>query len=140
MLSIITAPDFYLLLAQRILGSHALVGLSDHACNDGDKHENCDEACVVLCAYEIAVIVVSVARASLVNVYLDTVKVGSILILIVAATDSNIVHSLAARALDPDSAGGVLPACGVVRIEAYVLVARIAAVLKLLPAALEKSR
>ena len=44
MLSIVTAPDFYLLLAQRILGSHALVGLSDHACNDGDKHENCDEA------------------------------------------------------------------------------------------------
>ena len=44
MLSIVTAPDFYLLLAQRVLGSHALVGLSDHACNDGDKHENCDEA------------------------------------------------------------------------------------------------
>ena len=140
MLSIVTAPDFYLLLAQRVLGSHALVGLSDHACNDGDKHENCDEACVVLCAYEIAVIVVGVARASLVNVYLDTVKVGSILILIVAATDSNIVHSLAARTLDPDSSGGVLPACRVVWIEAYVLVARIAAVLKLLPAALEKSR
>ena len=140
MLSIVTAPDFYLLLAQRILGSHDLVGLSDHACNDGDKHENCDEACVVLCAYEIAVIVVGVARASLVNVYLDTVEVGSILILIVAATDSNIVHSLAARVFYTHRAGGVLPACRVVRIEAYVLVARIAAVLKLLPATLEKGR
>ena len=74
MLSIVTAPDFYLLLAQRVLGSHALVGLSDHACNDGDKHENCDEAGVVLCAYEVAVIVVSVARASLVNVYLERSK------------------------------------------------------------------
>ena len=140
MLSIVTAPDYYLLLAQRILGSHALVGLSDHACNDGDKHENCDAACVVLGAYEIAVIVVGVARATLIDVYLDTVEVCTVCVLVIAATDGNIVHSLAARALDPDSAGGVLPACRVVWIEAYVLVARIAAVLKLLPAALEKSR
>lgn len=140
MLSIVTAPDFYLLLAQRILGSHALVGLSDHACNDGDKHENCNEACVVLCAYEVAVIVVSVARASLVNVYLDTVEVCTVGVLVIAATDGNIVHNLITRVFYTHRARGVLPACRIVWIEAYVLVARIAAVLKLLPAALKKSR
>ena len=116
MLSIVTAPDFYLLLAQRVLDSHALVGLSDHACNDGDKHENCVAACVVLCAYEIAVIVVGVARAALIDVYLDTVEVCTVGVLVVAAAQVHIVYRLTARVFHADRAGGILPACGVVGI------------------------
>lgn len=70
-------------------------------------------ACVVLGAYEVAVIVIGVARAALIDVHLDAVEVCTVGVLVIAATDGNIVHSLAARALDPNSSGGVLPACGV---------------------------
>ena len=42
-------------------------------------------ACVVLCAYEVAVIVIGVARAALIDVYLDTVEVCTVGVLVVAA-------------------------------------------------------
>ena len=83
---------------------------------------------VVLGAYEVAVIVIGVARAALIDVYLDTVEVCTVGVLVVAATQVHIVHNLITRVFHADRAGGVLPACGVVRVKANILVARIAAV------------
>ena len=68
---------------------------------------------VVRCAYEVAVIVIGVARAALIDVYLDTVEVCTVGVLVIAATDGNIVHSLITRVFYTHRAGGVLPACGV---------------------------
>ena len=62
------------------------------------------------------------------NVYLDTVEVCTIGILVIAAAQVHIVYRLAPRVFYAHRAGGVLPACGVVRVKANVLVARIAAV------------
>lgn len=70
-------------------------------------------ACVVLGAYEVAVIVVGVARAALIDVHLDAVKVCTVGVLVIAAAQVHIVYRLTARVFYAHSAGGVLPACGV---------------------------
>ena len=68
---------------------------------------------VVLCAYEVAVIVVGVARAALIDVHLDAVEVCTVGVLVIAAAQVHIVYRLAPRVFYTNRAGGVLPAYGV---------------------------